>query len=88
MRTYVYDRKKLSDGKIMVTRYTLSESLFINSIKLIFFVTILWPLEIAFWLLVIVCKILFIIVKYIFKIMLWLIKMPFCLLFSKRLPNF
>jgi len=88
MKTYVYDKKKLSDGKIMVTRYTLGESLFINIVKLIFFIIILWPLEIALWIFILICKLLFNICVYLFKILLWIIKLPFCLLLYKRLPNF
>lgn len=64
MRSYVRESIKLGNGRTLITHYTTSEYLWINVIKLPFFL-ILWSFEIIFWLF-------FFIFKYTFIIM-WLI---------------
>ena len=49
MKTYVRESHKLGKGAYMITRYTAGEYMLLNILKLIFFVLILWPLEIVFF---------------------------------------
>ena len=47
MNTYVRKSRKLEKGTYMITKYTAGEYLFLNIVKLVFFVLILWPVEIV-----------------------------------------
>ena len=49
MKTYVRKSRRLEKGTYMITKYTTGEYLFLNIVKLIFFVLILWPVEIVFF---------------------------------------
>ena len=56
MKTYVRESHKLGKGAYMITRYTAGEYMLLNIIKLIFFVLILWPLEIVFFTILLLVK--------------------------------
>lgn len=89
MRSYIYDSVKLSDGKRLVTRYTLEDAIFLNIIKFLFFLFILWPLEILIWWPIkLIFKGILIIIEFTLRGIWWLVKLPFCLLFSHKTPNF
>lgn len=88
MESYVLRVKRNSDGTRIVTRYSLGESIFIDIIKLIFYVFVLWPLELFVILPIRLLILLFLIViEFIIRGLFWLIKLPFCLLFLHRLPE-
>ena len=89
MRSYVYRSVKLSNGDRLVTRYTLGESLLINILKFLFFLLIIWPFQLLFWWPI---KILFkgalIVCEFILRSIWWIIRLPFCLIFKQKTPNF
>ena len=63
MKSYVRKSRKLGKGEYLITRYTVGESLFINIIKLFFYICFLWPIEIVIW-----------IILAPFKFIIWLFK--------------
>ena len=89
MRSYVYKTEKLPNGERIVTRYTLEESLCRNILKLLFFLFILWPIELfLWWPLKLIVKGSLIGIKILFRLILWTVKCPFYLLLRKGLPHF
>ena len=89
MRSYVYDTVKLSNGQRIVTRYTLEESILLNILKFLFFLIILWPIElIIWWPLKLIFKGVLIVCEMVLRAIWWVIRLPFCLIFKRSLPNF
>lgn len=88
MRSYVYESVKLSDGKRLVTRYTLGEVIWFNILKFLFYLFMLWPLEIFVWRpLKLMVKGSLIGIEMMFRLILWIIKCPFYLACRRRLPR-
>lgn len=89
MRSYVYETVKLSNGKKLVTRYTPEGYFFISLLKFLFFLFLIWPLEIfIWWPIKLVFKGVLILCEMILRAVIWLIKLPFSLIFSKKIPSF
>lgn len=89
MKSYVYETVKLSNRGRIVTRYTLEEHILHNILKLLFFLCILWPFQLCFWWpMKIIFKYTLVIAELALRGIWWLIKLPFCLIFSKRVPRF
>lgn len=89
MKTYVFERERLKDGTSMITRYEPGEYLWWTLLKFLLFLFFLWPLELFFWFIIYPLFWLFVIaLKFFLRCIWWLIKLPFCLIFKKRLPMF
>ena len=89
MKTYVYERERMKDGTSMITRYELGEYFWVSVVKFLAFIFLLWTLELVFWFVIYPAFWLCVIaVKFLLRCVWWLIKLPFCLLFKKRLPLF
>ena len=58
MNTYVRKSRKLEKGTYIITKYTAGEYLFLNIVKLVFFVLILWPVEIVLYVFIFLIKLL------------------------------
>ena len=58
MKTYVRKSRRLEKGTYIITKYTAGEYLFLNIVKLVFFVLILWPVEIVLYVFIFLIKLL------------------------------
>lgn len=89
MRSFVIEHVKLDDKTRFITRYTPSEYIRWSILKFLLCLFVLWPLE---FLVVYPCwfllKVFLLLCELILRGIWWLIKLPFCLLFKKRLPLF
>ena len=85
MKSYIYESVKLSNGG----RYTPAEGLAYSIIKFLIFLFIVWPLQLFVWLPIkLIFKGILIICEFTLRGIWWLIKLPFCLLFTRKFPNF
>ena len=48
MRSYVRESRKIDENTRIITHYTLTESIILNILKLLFFLFFLWPIQL-FW---------------------------------------
>ena len=55
MKSYVRESIKLGNGKTLITHYTTSEYFWMSVLKFVFFLLVLWPIEIGFLLLKYFC---------------------------------
>ena len=89
MKSFVIENIKLPNGQRIIKRYTVAESFIASVGKFIFFLTIVWPFQfLVMYPVIIICWLLLILLELIIRAIFWLIKLPFCLLFLKRYPNF
>lgn len=89
MKSYVYETVKLSDGRRIVSKYTLGESIIHDIIKLLFYIFIVWPFQLfVWWPIKIMFKGALIVCELVLRGIWWLVKLPFTLLFMKRIPRF
>ena len=89
MKSYIYESVKLSNGGRYVVRYTPAEGLAYSIIKFLIFLFIVWPLQLFVWLPIkLIFKGILIICEFTLRGIWWLIKLPFCLLFTRKFPNF
>lgn len=49
MRSYVRESRSIGENTRIITHYTLTEHLFLSIIKLIFFIAVLWPAQILWF---------------------------------------
>ena len=89
MKSYIYHSVKLSNCERLVTRYTVSEKLFLSILKFLFFLLFIWPLQIfIWWPIKILFKIILMVIEFILRGIWWIIKLIPCLLFMRKLPNY
>ncbi len=77
MRTYIRESVDLGNNRRLITHYTPSEYFWLSAIKFFFFLTVIWPLELVFWLG-------YFVLKYTIKLLIFLIKLPFKLAAKKK----
>ena len=89
MKSYIYESVKLSDGKHFVKRYTPVEGLVFNLLNFLCYLFIIWPIQIfVWWPIKLIFKGFLILCELILRGIWWLVRLPFCLLFYKRMPIF
>lgn len=49
MRSYVRESIKIGENKRIITHYTLTESIFLDILKFLFFLFILWPIQLIWF---------------------------------------
>lgn len=89
MQSYIYESIKLSDGRRFVRKYTPVEGIVSNILTFLVYLFVIWPLEIfVWWPLKLFFKGMLIAIELLLRGMWWLIKLPFCLIFARRLPKY
>ncbi len=68
MNVYIRESKSLGDGKRLITHYTPGEYLFLSIIKFLFFLFVLWPLEITLIIIVFFLKVIWFCITLPFKL--------------------
>lgn len=89
MRSYIYDSVKFSDGKRLITRYTTADYLFLSIVKFLLFLFVVWPFELfIWWPIKLLFKLALMLLEFVVRGIWWLIRLPFTLIFGRRLPDF
>ena len=74
MHSYIRESRDLGNGRRLITRYTPGEYFFINLIKFLFFLFVVWPIEITLIICLAILKVIWFIISLPFKLIIRLIR--------------